>query len=86
MSSKTKGRPPGSPNVKTTADAVPSACPYCQSTRRGPYLSRRVQEYAGEMNGRTYTHILRRRVQCEDCRRIRIDRSFEHWPDGDPEE
>ncbi len=86
MSSKAKGRPVGATNVRDTADAMPSACPKCGSTKRGPYLDRHVRAYTGLMNGQPYTHIVRRRVRCADCAQMRIDRTFENWPDGPPDE
>lgn len=78
---KTKGRPAGSPNVSTTADVHPSRCPQCGSTERGPYLSSTEQPYPGIHDGAPYTHIVRRRVQCQGCGQMRIDRTFENRPE-----
>ena len=78
---KPKGRPKGSPNTQVIADVEPSRCPNpdCGSTERGPYLgSPNVQEFAGEINGQPYTHIVRRRCRCAACDQIRIDRTFEN--------
>jgi hypothetical protein len=74
--------------VNNQAQSMPSQCPNkdCRSTRRGPYRSREVQAFAGEHNGRPYTHIVRRRTVCLDCGQARIDRSYENWPNGDPGE
>lgn len=78
------GRPTGSPNVTQTAEASPSRCPVCQSSRRDRYLDRHVQEHNGESNGQPFTHIVRRRCRCSDCGQMRIDRALEYWPQGDP--
>lgn len=78
--STSPGRPAGSPNVTTTAEASPSRCPQCDSTKRGPYLSRQEQEYSGTHDGQPYTHIVRRRCECRDCGQMRIDRTFENHP------
>lgn len=85
MSMKPKGRPIGRENIRETAEASPSRCPKCQSTRRGRYLARTVQAYAGENSDGPYTHIVRRRCRCLDCDQMRIDTSYENWPDGEPE-
>lgn len=68
------GRPPGSPNVKETAVAVPSRCNACGSTERGPYLGKTELEFGGvDSEGRPFTHIVRRRVRCTNCEQQRID-------------
>ena len=77
-----KGRPAGSANVKATADANPSRCPECGSTKRTAYEGTpNVQDYSGESNGQPYNKIVRRRCQCFDCGQYRIDRTFEYIPD-----
>lgn len=71
---KPTGRPPGSPNVRETAVAVPSRCNACGSTERGPYLDRHEQEYSGvDSKGQPFTHIVRRRVRYAGCGQMRID-------------
>lgn len=68
------GRPPGSPNVRETAVAVPSRCNACASTERGPYLDKTELEFGGvDSQGQPFTHIVRRRVQCAGCGQMRID-------------
>ncbi|WLD10473.1 hypothetical protein [Planctellipticum variicoloris] len=68
------GRPPGSPNVRETAVAVPSRCNACGSTEREPYLDRNDLEFAGvDSGGKAFTHIVRRRVRCAGCGQMRID-------------
>jgi hypothetical protein len=71
---KPTGRPLGSPNVRETAVAVPSRCNACGSTERGPYLDKTELEFGGvDGAGQLFTHIVRRRVQCENCGQLRID-------------
>jgi hypothetical protein len=68
------GRPPGSPNVKETAVAVPSRCNACGSTERGPYLDKTELDFGGvDSQGKQFTHIVRRRVRCAGCGQMRID-------------
>jgi len=68
-------RPKGSKNVETVLEVSKPRCPDCQSTE-AIVLNTTVQEYAGESDGKPFTHIVRRRMQCE-CGRVRIDRSLE---------
>jgi len=71
---KPTGRPPGSPNVRETAVAVPSRCNACGSTERGPYLDKTELEFGGiDSAGKPFTHIVRRRVRCGSCGQMRID-------------
>lgn len=70
-------RPKGSPNVKTVLHIEPPRCPNCESTKC-TVLNTGIQEYAGfDADGKPYNRIVRRRVQCTDCQRVRIDRSLE---------
>lgn len=78
-----RGRPTGAKNVHLESDAPASRCPSCGSTRRGPYLDKHVQEFAGEHAGEPFTHIIRRRVRCADCGQLRIDKTRENRPDDD---
>lgn len=73
-----KGRPAGSPNVTAIAHATPAMCPYCQSTEKKYLGSRNVQEYAHEHDGQIYTHLIKRRAQCDGCQRIYIETSHEN--------
>lgn len=78
---KPTGRPPGSPNVRETAVAVPSRCNACGSTERGPYLDKTELEFGGiDSQGKPFTHIVRRRVRCESCGQMRIDLTRENRP------
>lgn len=73
-----KGRPPGSPNVKTVVDVPASRCPICNSTERSDYLDRTGQEIEGlDSDGKPYDLIVRRRTRCLGCGQLRIDRTFE---------
>lgn len=77
------GRPAGSKNTKTTADAFPSRCPNCDSTERTPYTNTLEQPYCGiDAAGNPYTHIIRRNTRCEVCDTPRIDRTFENRTAG----
>ena len=74
------GRPKGSKNRLAPVVAAPaSECPApgCGSTERGPYLDRTEQAYDGLIDGKPYTHIVRRRCRCLACGQLRIDRTYE---------
>ncbi len=78
------GRPKGATNTPT--DVVPvvkSRCAKCDSTNRGEYWGRTVQQFAGTApDGKPYTHIVRRKCKCltEGCGQIRIDKTYENRP------
>ncbi len=40
------------------------------------------QAFRGVHNGQPFTHIVRRRTQCLDCRQLRIDGTYENRPEG----
>ncbi len=75
------GRPKGSKTKErdeTTAEL--SRCQKCGSTERAPYTSKLVQEYAGVIDGKPFTRIVRRRTKCLDCGQHRVDRFYENRP------
>ena len=74
------GRPAGAPNITETADAIPSACNKCGSTRRAAYTNRREQPFQGVYRGAKYNRIVRHSTRCLDCQQTRIDRTFEMIP------
>lgn len=75
----TRGRPPGAKNRDyVLSDAQPSRCPKCQSTDKGPYISKTEQPAVGVHDGKEYTHVIWRRCQCLACGQYRADRSFEN--------
>lgn len=74
---KPAGRPAGKPNHPLAqADAVPSRCPKCGSTERGPYISKTEQDVTGV--DPAYTHVIWRRTKCLACGQHRSDRSYEN--------
>lgn len=73
-----QGRPPGAENVKDQTVSKPSRCTAngCDSTERST-LNTTEQEHSGlDGDGKPYTHIIRRRVQCKACGQVRIDREL----------
>lgn len=73
-----KGRPQGAENIQAQTISTLSRCiaPGCESTER-KVLGKTEQEYEGlDDQGRRYTHIVRRRVQCSACGQVRIDREL----------
>lgn len=82
-SNEKKGRPTGSLNNQVQhAEAQPSRCPTCGSTKRTAYHDKLEQDYAGEHDGRPYTHVIRRRTECVDCGQHRVDHSYEFRPEA----
>jgi len=80
-SSRRPGRPKGSTNADADVITVePSRCKRCGSTRRGDYYGRTEQAFQGVQDGLPFTHIVRRRTKCLDCRQLRIDRAYENRP------
>ena len=76
-----RGRPPGSPNVKTTCDVEPSVCPTCKSTQRTAYVEVTRHHIKGfTPAGNEYNLIIRYRTTCKDCTQTRIDRIFDFIP------
>lgn len=78
---KTRGRPAGSKNGNYDESAAePSRCQQCGSTEREPYFGEPIEtEYSGvTVDGRAYTHIVRRRTRCRACGQIRFDRAHEN--------
>lgn len=76
------GRPAGAKTQDLpTTDRVLPACPYCGNRESVEVLrTEQVQEYAGVTTaGIPYQRIHRRRVRCvnPDCRRVRIERTYE---------
>ncbi len=69
------GRPPESKTTKATADVHLSRCPNCQSTERTEYTNPNEQFYPHTHEGKTYTHIIKRRTTCKNCGQARIDRA-----------
>jgi hypothetical protein len=81
-STKSAGRPAGAKTQDLpTTDRVLPACPYCGNREAAEVLrTEPVQEYAGvTKDGVPYRRIHRRRVRCvnPDCRRVRIEQTFE---------
>ena len=75
-----RGRPKGSKNNDYTAavDEIPAACPHCDSKaitqRPGPV--RAVVFDGTAPNGKKYATIEWRRMQCSDCLRTFMKRSY----------
>lgn len=71
-----KGRPKGAKTRKYPEVAgVLTRCPKCDSTERGPYLTKTVQAYNGvhKATGEPFTGIVRRKTKCLACGQHRID-------------
>lgn len=90
MSSKQKdrGRPQGSTNVEVTQIVDVSRCPECGKTDRSRYHFVSCIEHGGVTSaGREYTHTVKRRTECLNCNRRRIDTFHENRvPDANPGE
>ena len=73
------GRPPGTPNTKTTAVVELSRCPVCESTERTPYTNTTVLDYAGTTAaGEPHTHVVWRTTACKNCGQARRDKTLEN--------
>lgn len=68
--------------AEVTARAEPSQCPRCGSTQRKRYTSKVAIESAGTHDGKSHTHIVKRRTQCANCGLFRFDQSFENNVNG----
>ncbi len=75
------GRPKGKNDKPAVQTVEPSRCPSCNSTERGHYFGRTVQEHKGIDDGKPYDRIVRRRTKCAQCGQIRIDRTYESSED-----
>lgn len=77
--SKLRPRPRRERTQERTAEKV--FCSRCGSTKRTGYFGVTRQAYTGiDPQGRTFTHIVRRRCRCEGCGLQRIERSLECLP------
>lgn len=79
---KKAGRPAGSANIETEVVVEASRCVKCGSTERAPYSNTHEQAFGGEIDGRPFTHIVRRNTACLNCGQARIDRTHENRPTG----
>lgn len=72
-------RPKGSKtqNIPVINRPEPIHCPVCGSIEKEGALQTITYPYAGIVNGREYTKVIRRRIRCADCGQIRIERSCE---------
>jgi len=77
MGSKTTKKKAAKKKPAVTITLVASRCPVCQSERRERYFKTTTQAFAGEYEGRRFSHIIRRWTRCLDCGQVRIDRSYE---------
>ena len=77
---RSPGRPEGSPNVKADqSEVVLSRCAKCGSTEREPYFGTPFEvPFAGEKDGKPYTHVVKKRTKCSVCGQHRRDMIYEN--------
>jgi hypothetical protein len=78
MSRRRRGRPRGSTNITALAEAVPSRCPRCGSSRRTKYENPYRRDYSG--SGLEYIAIFYRACRCLDCGQARRDQEKVYAP------